>query len=84
MKAVPDSIRVMVRIFQQLSDRLLSQLVPKVAADAGCRTDPYTYYRQCSCWPAGNGLTCCYYETCRVYSNCSVRCVGYCNVEGCW
>jgi len=75
----------MINVLRQLSDHLLSKLVPKVAADAGCVTDPYTYYNECSwsCWTSG-AKTCCYFETCHVYSNCTTHCVGYCNVQGCW
>jgi hypothetical protein len=76
----------MIKLFQQLSDRLLSQLVPKMAAAAGCVTDPYTYYNECTytCYTTVGGLTCCLFETCHVTSNCVSHCVGYCNVKHCW
>jgi hypothetical protein len=86
LKEASDIIRAMIRLFQQLSDRLLSQLVPKMAAEAGCITDPHYEYRECTytCYTNSHGLTCCLFETCYVYSNCKTHCAGYCNVQHCW
>ena len=75
-------MRAMTRTLERLGDRLLSALVPKAAADAGCVTDPYNYYKLCYCYEGAT--TCCYYQTCHVYSNCTESCTNYCNKETCW